>query len=460
MMSVKEGEALTPPKTLNDFLMLRLRFPCWRRGRDCEVLCYNRDFTNILPDYMTHHRNFLVRTFGCAAVLIASLILLSCGNSYSNPVQNPGATSKFKHRVLVTNAFAGTTLILNADNDQIYGRTLSTIGGNDLLAESHNGAFTLEFSSGSNILFYLDNGIEDVSGSPISLTGDIQTLGIMSDNATAVAASRNAPVNGKPDGAVFILDLTNRVISSTISLPLARYVAINHAGTKVLAFADNDNVAYLVDTSGKKVTAITDTNGVLDRPVTAIFSSDDSKAYIISCGAECGGNQAKVTIFNPSDNTLGNSVNVDGATTGILATGGTLYVAGSTNGDGTLQTIDTAALAAGNATPSTSLSISNGYHSTMAFADNNRLYVGSTACDNATVNGVIQGCLTMYDTSAKSAKITTLPGDVTGIQAIIGRSLVYVCQNGELVIYDTNADAPRAQQYDIVGRAAAVLQIS
>ena len=408
---------------------------------------------------MTDHRNSPLRAFGCAAALITLIFLISCGTSYNNPINNPGPTSKFKHRIYLTNAYAGTTIIMNADNDEIYGRSISTISGNDLLVKSHDGKFTLEFSSGPDILYYIDNGIEDVSGSPISLTGDIETLGILSDNVTAVTASRNAPVNGKPNGAVFILDLTNRVISSTISLPLARYVAINHAGSKVLAFAENDNAAYLVDTTAKTVTAITDTNGVLDRPVTAIFSSDDSKAYIISCGAECGGTQAKVTIFNPSDNTLGNSVNVDGATAGILDSSGTLYLAGSTNGNGTLQTVDTAALAAGNAAPSTSLSISNGYHSTMAFADNNRLYVGSIACSNATVNGVIQGCLTMYDTSSKTAKITTLAGDITGIQPIVGRSLVYVCQNGELVIYDTTSDAPRSNQYDVVGRAAAVLQI-
>ncbi len=411
---------------------------------------------------MSFSEHFSRRKFACAIALTLACFCLSCGNNYDyygNPT--PSAVSGYKHRVLLTNAYAGTTIILNADDDVIYGRAINTISGNDLLTESHDGTYTLEFSSGPNIVYYIDNKVEDVSGSPISLTGNIETLGILSDNVTAVAASRDAPVSGKPDGAVFILDLTNRVISSTISLPLARFVALNHAGTKVLAFADNTNTAYVVDTSAKTVTAIADPNGVLDRPVRAIFSSDDSKAYIVSCGAECGGTQAKVTLFDPSSNTLGNSVNVDGATYGILDTSGTLYVAGSTNGNGTLQTIDTAALAAGNATPSTSLSISNGYHSTMAFADNNRLYIGSTNCSNATVNGVVQGCLTMYDTSSKSAKITTTAGDVTSMQPIIGRSLVYVCEDGELVIYDTTKDAPRPDnQYDVVGRAAAVLQIS
>jgi hypothetical protein len=418
-------------------------------------------FTDIPDNFMSSSKKLFVRSI--ASILGGLLLLscLSCGNSNYNGYTAPGKTSKFKHRVLVTNSFAGTTILLNSDNEVVYGRAISTVQGNNILTLSHDGKFTLEYSNGSDELFLIDNTIEDVSGPPVSLTGDVESLGILSDNVTAVTASRNAPVSGQPNGAVFLIDLTNRVISSTISVPVARRIAINHAGTKVLAFADNTNTAYVIDTSAKTATAIADPNGVLDRPVNVIFSSDDSKGYILSCGGECGGTQAKVTIFNPSDNSLGNSVNVDGATMGIIDTTGKLYVAGSTNGNGTLQTVDTAALAGNNATPSTSVAISNGYHSTMAFADNNRLYVGSLHCNNATVGGVVQGCLTMFDTTGQKAAISTTAGDVTGIQPIIGRNLVYVCQNGELVIYDTTTDAPRtSNQLDVVGYAAAVLQIS
>jgi len=409
---------------------------------------------------MSCYRKFFVRMSASAISLAALVLFTACGNSYSGTTST-GSTSKFKHRIYLTNALAGTIIIMNADNDQVYGRAITTVAGTDLLAESHDGHFTLSFSSGSNIVYLIDNSIEDVSSPPISLTGDVESLAVLSDNLNAVTASRNAPVSGQPNGAVFLLDLTNRVIGSTISVPLVRRVAVNHAGNKVLAFADNTNTAYVIDTSAKTATAIADPTSVLDRPVNAVFSSDDSKVYILSCGAECGGTQAKVTIFNPSDNSLGNSVNVDGATMGIVDTSGKLYVTGSTNGNGTLQTIDTAALASGTVTPTSSLSISNGYHTQMAFADNNRLYIGSINCSNATVNGVVQGCLTMYDTSGQKVVISTTAGDITGMQPIIGRSLVYVCQNGELVIFDTTTDAPRTSgQLDVVGRAAAVLQIS
>jgi len=411
---------------------------------------------------MSLYKNLFLRASVSLVAVLSLACCLSCGSSNPYGIATPGSTSGFKHRIFVTNSYAGTTIILNADNDVVYGRAINTISGNKVLTLSRDSKFTLQYSNGPDVLYYIDNTIEDVSGSPVALTGDIETLGILSDNATAVTASRNAPMSGQSPGAVFLVDLTNRVIGSTIAVPLARRVALNHGGTKVLAFADNTNTAYVIDTTAKTATAITDTAGVLDRPVTAIFSSDDSKAYILSCGAECGGTQAKVTMFDPSANALGNSVNVDGATMGILDTSGKLYIAGSTNGNGTLQTVDTSALASGSATPSTSVSISNGYHSTMAFADNNRLYVGSLHCSNATVGGVVQGCLTMYDTSGQKAVITTTAGDITGIQPIIGRSVVYVCQNGELVMYDATTDAPRAQnlQIDIVGYAAAVLQIS
>ena len=46
-------------------------------------------------------------------------------------------------------------------------------------------------------------------------------------------------------------------------------------------------------------------------------------------------------------------------------------------------------------------------------------------------------------------------GDVTGLQPIDGRSVVYVVEGGELVIWDTTTDAPLPanKQVDIVGQA-------
>jgi hypothetical protein len=413
---------------------------------------------------MSRYRNSSTSKLGCVFALCLLLLFTSCGTNYNNNNNNSSSSvSKWKHRILLTNSFAGTTYILNADDDLVWTKPISTTSGNDLLTESLDGKFTLEFCSGSNVVYTIDNTAETTAGSVIALPGDIETLAVLSGNTKAVAASRNAFVNGKPNGAVLILDIPNQVIANTISLPLARRVAVNHAGTKVLAFADESNTAYVIDTTKATATAIADPNNVLDRPVNAVFSSDDNTAYILSCGAECGGTQAKVTAFSPTDNSLGNSVNVAGATTGIIDSSGKLYIAGSTSGAGTLQVIDASGLSSGSVTPGAPVSIADGYHTRMAFADAGRLYVGSVNCTNVkNAQGDDQrGCLSIYNTSGGTAVIAAATGDVNGIQPIIGRNLVYVTQGGELVIYDVDADAPRATgQQDVVGYAAALLQIS
>jgi hypothetical protein len=65
-------------------------------------------------------------------------------------------------------------------------------------------------------------------------------------------------------------------------------------------------------------------------PVNAVFSADGSVAYVLNCGAECGGTQASVQILNTSTTppTPWALVPVDGATIAFLS-GSTLYVAGN-----------------------------------------------------------------------------------------------------------------------------------
>jgi len=48
---------------------------------------------------------------------------------------------------------------------------------------------------------------------------------------------------------------------------------------------------------------------------------------------------------------------------------------------------------------------------------------------------------------------------VTGLQPISARNAIYICQGGELDIFDTSADAPTANQLDVVGKAMDVVQI-
>ena len=416
--------------------------------------------------FMSFYRNPSLRILSSFLALLSLAFTVACGNSNNYyGYTSPNATSGYKHRVLVSNTYNGNLLIVNADNNFLFGRQIATTPQPEYLALSHDGKFTLSFSNLSDTVYYFDNSKEQVNGTVISgFGGDVESLGILSNNTSAITASRNAPVNGAANGVVYILDLTNRVISVTITVPLVRRVVLNPQGTFVLAFADNTNSAYIINTTSNTATAISDPDGVLDRPVNAVFSSDGNTAYILSCGAECGGTQAKVTAFNTSGTTLGPSVDVVGATAGVIDGSGNLWVAGSPNGVGYLQSIGISSIGSGTVTPSTPVGITNGYHNLLAVADDNRLYVGSQNCSNIAdqLGNPVQGCLSIYNMSSGAVVKAQMTGNVTGLQPDIGKHQVYAVQNGYFIIYDTTTDQPlpQTQQISISGQTYAVLQIS
>jgi DNA-binding beta-propeller fold protein YncE len=180
-----------------------------------------------------------------------------------------------------------------------------------------------------------------------------------------------------------------------------------------------------------------------DRPVFAIFTSDDTKAFVFNCGPECGGRQASITVLDMASKTPGTQIPVSAATVGLLD-GTNLYVAGSQGTAGKLDIINTSTLSVSKS----GVAISDGFHSTIALA-NNKLFVGSQSCSNQT-----SGCLTIFDTGAQTAVIDAPKGPVTGMQPISGRPIVYVCEGGELRIYNTTTGAEQTSPtIDIVGRA-------
>ena len=81
--------------------------------------------------------------------------------------------------------------------------------------------------------------------------------------------------------------------------------------------------------------------------------------------------------------TITSTVPVGGASVGFL-NGTTLYVAGSPVPPGTTSTYD--AVNVGNMTRITtnSVAIGDGFHTTMALATNNKLYIGANSCSNTT----------------------------------------------------------------------------
>ena len=85
------------------------------------------------------------------------------------------------------------------------------------------------------------------------------------------------------------------------------------------------------------------------------------------------------------------------------------------------------------------VSITDGYHNRIALGANGRLFVGARTCSQAV-------CLSIYNTQTGAVVIPPANGDVTGIDPIAKRTVVYVIQGGSLGIYDTATDALQTLQ--------------
>ena len=186
----------------------------------------------------------------------------------------------------------------------------------------------------------------------MSLPGNAVSVAITADGATAYAAIPASNCSGSTIvGAIAVVTFSSTSITGCVPLQGVRNIVLGHNGATLLAFVDNSNTAYYVTASDLTTgaVAISDAGAVLDHPANAVFSSDDSTAYILSCGEECGGaaSSAKVTVFTPSSKTLGSSASVAAAREGLLS-GTKLYVAnrgahstrGGPHGKGSIAVID------------------------------------------------------------------------------------------------------------------------
>src|SRR5262249_19481939 len=268
--------------------------------------------------------------------------------------------------------------------------------------------------------------------------------------------------------------------TSSVSVPSVSRLVLSPNGTKLLAFVDDPNSSvsnpggfFVIDTANKTVTPI---NGPgLDQPFTGIFNNSETQAFILNCGAECGGTAASVIRVDFSAAPVFSApVPVSAATVGLRQRP-RLFVAGTPapaiapatcnsaglTKCGTLQAVNT-----GTLTASAPVIITDGQHLKMQMASNNRLYVGAVACTsvNDVATGLNKGCLTIVNTSSSTAVIPEFTTsrtsfDVTGVQPISNRNVVYVCEGGELDIYDTTTDKLTPNQLDVVGKGFDVVQI-
>jgi hypothetical protein len=455
-----------------------------RRG--LQTLCYNPVFLHLnirrFIDFgVAGLRKALITTI---ALTFTGAALVSCGSSSNSTAHKP---SGLTFRVFISNPLqpSGTATtpvfdIADATNDTLslfFVSISGAVANPGMMVESTDLAKTLVFSptsSSSNSVAVVDNTTEAIASSgsgsvpAINLPGPTESMVVGVLGGTGYAAIRTAPVTGQPPGAILAMDLTNGQIAATLPLPNVHYIVQNHGGTQLMAFADGSSAVTLVATAAvgtntNPFTTVTGPSGspYFDNPVWGIYSADDTTAYILNCGAECGGTKASVTVFNLNTNTPTATIPVHGATYALLS-GTTLYVAGTP--PGTACPSGTQATACGTVdvvdlttnTVTASAVITDGNHNRMELSGNGQLFIGSRNCTNINSGSEVRGCLAIFNTLTGAVNVPLKNGDVTGIAPITGRNAVYVCQNGALTIYDTTTDHSQVTQIDIVGAAVDV----
>jgi len=410
------------------------------------------------------------------AVLVVCLALASCGYNSSSSSGSGSTTSGLTFRAFVAQGISsgfttGSVLIVNANKDVLapvfgIGAQSGGVGRSPtLLAVTPNKTLTLSYSSGDNVLALISNSQEQSTGT-VTLPGATESMVISSDSTSAYVALPTSQVFGQPPGELQVVSLGSGAATTRVPIPAVRYLSQSHNGNRILAFSDNlDTVSIVVPSDiGTSTNPLTTIAG-FDRPVAAVFSVDDSTAYVLNCGAECRGGAASIQIVDmtttpPKVDPLG-KIPVPGATIGFLD-GTLLYVAGTAPGTpcttgaasncGTLSVVDLS----GRSVLSTA-EITDGYHNRIDMGADGQLFVGAKTCSNVLSPDTDQrGCLSIFNTGTSAVVIPAFNGDVTGIQAITNRHVVYVAQGGELKIYDTRTDALQETQIDIFGAATDV----
>ena len=413
-----------------------------------------------------------------AVLIVIHVALVSCGSVSSNTSTHTGP-SGLKFRAFVSNpleptgtgSFSQVLNIVDASLDEISPSVVALSGTSQepgLMALSPNKQLLLVFSDSSNTITVVNTGTESTassssgSSSPLTLPGPTQSMFVSADNATGYAAVPTAPVTTAPPttGAVVVFSLTSQSITATIPVPAVQVVVGSHNGNRVLALGENSSTVTVIAPSyigtgndprtpvSCVVGGVASTN-CFDHPAFAIFSSDDSTAYVLSCGPECGGTTAGITVVNLNTNTAGATIPLPGAgsTVGLL-TGSTLYVAGSPPGTacgsgtaaptcGTLSIVNLSSMTVTNTSP---ILITDGNHDRMEMGANGQLFIGASSCSNVSSSTEVRGCLSIFDTNKSAVVIPPDNGDVTGIEPITNRSVVYLCEGGNFRMYDTTTD--------------------
>ena len=430
----------------------------------------------------------LKRVLSGVLVMAAGIFLLSCGGSSSTTTPPSG----LKFRAFVSQTVSATTaapglVIVNAQRDRLaFTSAISAGPSPGLMLETANHQLTIVFNSSDNELNVVNNAKETSNGK-VTLPGSTESMAATSDATLGFAAVPTAPVAGVSPGEVEVINLTSATLEAPICVPAAdgscgipnpnpfsgaRFIVLSPDNTHLLVFGDNPNAVTVVTLTNLgttsspnwNVSGVAQVTGTLDHPVWATFSPDNTTAYILSCGRECGGTAASVTPLTMATKTLGATTVLTGGATYGVSSGNTVYVVGSEQctvgadptACGKLTILNTSGT---GVQVVKSVTITDGYHNQMVVTADNQVFVGALGCTQIFTNTVQRGCLSIYNANNGNVVIGKDPGEVTGMTAVSGRPQVYVIENGELRNWTTTTDtlAPGQQQMDIVGQAVDVV---
>ena len=432
-----------------------------------------------------------------SVVLLASIILVSCGKS----TPQTGGTTGLKFRAFIsqdvtnsTGTIGAAVLIADANKDLLAGRVTAGTGcGGGVLSlssfqpttlvESDNRQLTLALSLDNTQVEIINNSTEAATSCVNLAPAYTQSVAISPDTTTVYAASPTVAIPGGLPGAVLAIAVANGQIASKIPVAGAQYIVKSGDGSRILAFSNstdlnnqsaNVNTVAIVSpfnvvTGQQNATCPTAATVVppnqpvcqyvsgFDHPIFGFLSSDNTQAWILNCGPQCGGTQASVQVLDLVHGTAGVAVPVDAAETAFMVNQ-TLYVAGTPpTPNNSCAGITTAAPSCGrldvvdlpSMTVTNTLVITDGFHTQMNIQDG-QLFVGAKDCSNVvppTVGtGEQRGCLAIVNTvtsnlSQGNVVFPPANGDVTGLQPITNRTIMYVVEGGALHIYDTRTDA-------------------
>lgn len=467
-------------------------------------LCYNP--CSCIQEIIRHEvgipslRKLLRKLLIPFCLLPASLILLSCGGSTSG---SSTKTSGLAYRAFLSNSVSsgssGSGLYIVDATRDVRALGVPPIAAGSapgMMVVTPNRANTLVYS-GTNLVspdnqFSIINNAAEANAAHLTLPGYTESFVVSPDSSMAYIAVPNAPVVNQSQGAIEIVAISAASLRGEIDIPSVHYLSIDNGGDRLLAFSSvlaqlgspclNQTPSFLFvvvpSNIGSVPCPVIPVPG-FDQPVQAFFSPDDTTAYVVNCGAECGGKQASVQPFDLTTCSAttytcgapGVAVPVPAASVALLD-GSTMYLAGTPYSGGspsqpcTGQT--TAATTCGlltvldlgtmstNASP---IVITDGHHNRIAMGANGQLFVGARTCTEIIpaqpppTGAEVRGCLSIYNTL--STMVGTNPpggvlippetGDVTGIQPIANRQVVYVVQGasvqgGTLYIYDDTID--------------------